>query len=75
MSSNLQEITLMSRNLCASVQGHLDTAAVELAAAPFYGERGHRLMKCLTTVKSEIDTMADMVDYFNFYSVDGRSDD
>jgi hypothetical protein len=30
MSSNLQEITLMSRNLCASVQGHLDIAATEL---------------------------------------------
>jgi methyl-accepting chemotaxis protein len=75
MSSNLQEITLMSRNLCASVQGYLDTASGELASAPFSGERGDRLMKCMAAVKGEIDTMADMVDYFNFYSVDGKPDD
>lgn len=74
MSSNLQEITLMSRNLCTSVQSHLDTATTELVTGPLRGEDGVRLQICIEALKSEIDTMADMVEYFNFYTMDAGHD-
>lgn len=70
MSSNLQEITLMSRNLCASVQSHLDSASAEVSSAVSTGETHRRLQATFTALQSEIDTMAEMVEYFNFYTVD-----
>jgi methyl-accepting chemotaxis protein len=75
MSSNLQEITLMSRNLCTSVQSRLATATTELVTAPLSGDDGVRLQTCIEALKSEIDTMADMVEYFNFYTVDAGHDE
>jgi methyl-accepting chemotaxis protein len=75
MSSNLQEITLMSRNLCTSARRHLDTAAADLPGVARAGLEGRRLGETIAALRSEIDTMADMVDYFNFYTVDGQSDE
>ena len=75
MSSNLQEITLMSRNLCTSARGHLDAATAELAGTSPTGDGGERLETTLATLKGEIDTMADMVEYFNFYTVDKGTDE
>ena len=72
MSSNLQEITLMSRNLCASAQSNLDAVTTELGSACLGKDEGDRLHTCIEEIKSEIDTMADMVEYFNFYTVDER---
>ena len=69
MSSNLQEITLMSRNLCASVQSNIETVTRELPP-PLAGEEESRLLTAIREIRSEIDTMADMVEYFNFYTVD-----
>lgn len=73
MSSNLQEITLMSRNLCTSVQSNLDTVTRELPP-PLDGEEERPLVTSIEEIRSEIDTMADMVEYFNFYTVDSEHD-
>ena len=75
MSSNLQEITLMSRNLCASARHHLDIAAADLPGAARAGQKGLRLGETIATLKSEIDTLAHMVDCFHFYTVDDKPDE
>jgi methyl-accepting chemotaxis protein len=83
MSSNLQEITLMSRNLCTAARGYLATASAALEAessAEFSGgllarDSDTPLRTTLAALKNEIDTMADMVEYFNFYTLDGAGDD
>jgi methyl-accepting chemotaxis protein len=83
MSSNLQEITLMSRNLCTAARGYLATASTVLeAGAPVglsrdvpAGEGKESLRIALAALGNEIDTMADMVAYFNFYTLDGAGDE
>jgi methyl-accepting chemotaxis protein len=83
MSSNLQEITLMSRNLCTAARGYLATASAVLEAeAPVVssgevsvGRGDDSLRTALAALGNEIDTMADMVAYFNFYTLDGAGDD
>ncbi len=75
MSSNLQEITLMSRNLCASAQSNLDKVTKELGGVSQGKDEGRWLHTCIEELKGEIDTMADMVEYFNFYTVDAGHDE
>jgi methyl-accepting chemotaxis protein len=84
MSSNLQEITLMSRNLCTAARAYLATASavLEAGAPPAVlsggvpaGDDEDPLRTTLAALGSEIDTLADMVAYFNFYTLDGTGDD
>lgn len=83
MSSNLQEITLMSRSLCTAARGYLATASAALEAETSTrhlekcpgGDCDDPFRSTITGLTNEIDTMADMVEYFNFYTLDEGSDD
>lgn len=75
MSSNLQEITLLSQNLCQSGQAFTHHAAIILEAPEIDASRVAQLKEEVERLESEINMLTDVIEYFNFYSVVGSKDD
>ena len=75
MSSNLQEITLLSQNLCQSGQEFTDQAAKILEAPELDNSRVEQLKEEVERLESEIIMLTDVIEYFNFYSVVGSDND
>ena len=73
MSSNLQEITLLSRNLCKSGQIFTAKASNLLNKADIDANR-IALQEEFEMLESEVAMLTEVIDYFNFYTVE-RSDD
>ena len=73
MSSNLQEITLLSRNLCKSGQAFTAKASNLLNKADIDANR-IALQEEVDMLESEVGMLTEVIDYFNFYTVE-RSDD
>ncbi len=75
MSSNLQEITLLSQNLCQSGQEFTHQAAKILEAPELDDTRLEQLKEEVERLESEINMLTDVIEYFNFYSVVGSDND
>ena len=75
MSSNLQEITLLSQNLCQSGQEFTHQAAKILEAPELDDTRLEQLKEEVERLESEIIMLTDVIEYFNFYSVVGSDND
>ncbi len=75
MSSNLQEITLLSQNLCQSGQEFTHHAAKILEAPELDNSRVEQLKEEVERLESEINMLTDVIEYFNFYSVVGSEND
>ncbi|MDM8543572.1 HAMP domain-containing protein [Desulfococcaceae bacterium HSG9] len=74
MSSNLQEITLLSQNLCESGQTFTTQASNLLNETDIDAESITLLKEKVSRFESEMDMLTEVIDYFNFYTVE-RSDD
>ncbi len=74
LSSNLQEITLLYQNLCESGQAFTTQASSLLNETDIDAESITLLKEKVVRFESEMDMLTEVIDYFNFYTVE-RSDD
>lgn len=75
MSSNLQEIILLSGNLCLSGKAFLGRTGDLLDDEKITEDNINKLKGDMDSLKSEMNTLSDVVDLFNCYTVEKRYDD
>ena len=75
MSSNLQEITLLSQNLCESGQAFTTKASSLLNEADIDADSIVQLKEEVVLLESEMGMLTEVIDYFNFYTVEGSNDE
>ncbi len=75
MSSNLQEITLLSQNLCESGQAFTTKAMNLLNQADIGADNIARLKEEVEVLESEVSMLTEVIEYFNFYTVESSDDD
>jgi methyl-accepting chemotaxis protein len=73
MSTNLQEIIMLSRSLCDSA-GRVMASTMKMMGTEAMTVQETQTMKTqLLGLESELDTLGQVIDYFKLYSVDDRS--
>lgn len=73
MSTNLQEIIMLSRSLCDSA-GRVTASTMKLMEKESMTAQDAEMMKTqLVGLESELGTLGQVIDYFKLYSVDDRS--
>lgn len=73
MSSNLQEIIWLSRNMCNYGDNFVEKA-IAVLDKPDPGEDDIKTMvREVRDLKAELETLGQVIEYFNFYTVDGKS--
>ncbi len=74
MSSNLQEIILLSQHICASGQSHVEKALAQLRQCSPDDRGVNRIENSIQALGKELTNLSELVGCFNFYSVDRKSD-
>jgi nitrogen fixation/metabolism regulation signal transduction histidine kinase len=75
MSSNLQEITLLSKNLCQSGENFI-SQTTSILSNPVIGKDEVGLLNVhLEKFKLEVEMMGSVINCFNFYTLEGNTDD
>ncbi len=70
ITGNLQEITMLSKNLCES-GAEITEKASSLLSQPDFGEAERAMLESeIKNLKTEFDTVSNMIEYFNFYKVE-----
>ena len=73
MSTNLQEIIMLSRSVCVSA-GRLTSNALDLLKKEqMTAEQSGAMQKQLVRLDSELTTLGQVIDFFKLYSVDDRA--
>jgi len=73
MSTNLQEIIMLSRSVCASA-GRVTTNAMELIAKNrMTPQSSEAMQKQLVRLDSELAMLGQVIDFFKLYSVDDQA--
>jgi len=73
MSTNLQEIIMLSRSVCASA-GRVTSNAMELIAKKRMTHlESEAMQKQLVRLESELAMLGQVIDFFKLYSVDDRA--
>ena len=73
MASNLQEIILMSQQLCVNGQNHVSHALSQLRNEGGI-QNNDQLKASIHALGSELSSLGEMMAYFNFYSFDQKHD-
>jgi methyl-accepting chemotaxis protein len=73
MSTNLQEIIMLSRSLCDSAGRVMASSMKLMERGAMTGQDSQRMKTQLTGLESELGTLGRVIDYFKLYSVDDRS--
>ncbi len=72
ITGNLQEITMLSKNLCESGTEIIENASSVLSH-PDFGETEKAMLETeIGNLKTEFDTLSEMIEYFNFYTVESH---
>ncbi len=69
MSSNLQEIILLSKNMCRSGQDFVKNALEILKEDAMTLEKAALMQKEVEYLKNELDILEEIIEYFNFYTI------
>ena len=73
MSTNLQEIIMLSRSVCLSA-GRVTSNALDLLKKEHMApEQSESMQKQLVRLDSELTTLGQVIDFFKLYSVDDRA--
>jgi methyl-accepting chemotaxis protein len=75
MSSNLQEITLLSKNLCQSGDDFVTQVGTILKKPAIGRKEVESLNMCLNNFNSDFKMMENVINCFNFYSLKRRPND
>lgn len=73
MSSNLQEIILLSRGLCENGEQYIEDALAQLKTGDLDYAGVQQLSETIQSLKSELDMLREFVACFKFYSVDQKA--
>jgi len=74
MSSNLQEIIWLSRNMCEYGDGFVEKT-LALLDKPDPGKDDIKsVAKEIKDLKEELETLGQVIEYFNFYTLDGKNE-
>jgi HAMP domain-containing protein len=74
MASNLQEIILLSQQICINGRVHMDNALAQLGPSDLDSHTTDELRKAIGSLRDELSTMGDMMAYFSFYTFDQKHD-
>jgi HAMP domain-containing protein len=74
MSSNLQEIILLSQSTCANGLHCVDKAMGQFKAGAIDDDGIERLQNTIRTIGGELSNLNEVIAYFNFYTVDQAHD-
>lgn len=74
MSSNLQEILLLTRGICAEGQGLVDDAAEQLKSGPLDSDGQTKIEDIIQRLGGEFASLNEMAVFFNYYRGDIRND-
>ena len=72
MSSNLQEITLLSRRMCDSGEQFVAQAMDKLDGGPLDRQNTAEMLRAVKDLKAELGMLNEVIAYFSFYSVDHK---
>ena len=72
MSSNLQEFILLSRNVCQSGDHFINQIKSVMQSSTIPNEEQKMLITQLKLLRSELETIENMIRCFNFYSLESR---
>lgn len=73
--SNLQEIIMFSKNLCSSGMGFVKKTEFILHKEEFSEEDMKKVAAEVEHLKNELVTLSEVIEYFDFYTVDHTNDD
>jgi len=74
MSSNLQEIILLSKRMCTNGQVFVDDALKQLQSGKFNNRSILQLQGTISDLGHELTMLNDVIAYFSFYSVERKQD-
>ena len=70
MSSNLQEIILLSKQMCSSGNNFIDNTEFMLEQESLGSEEVAKVGEEISRLKEEIGMLSEVIEYFNFYTVE-----
>jgi HAMP domain-containing protein len=70
MASNLQEITMLSKRMCAGGHGFVQNALVQLKEKPLSEDATIRLESAVRLLARDLHMLEEVIAYFSFYTVD-----
>ena len=73
MSTNLQEIIMLSRSVCASAGGVTTNAMELIAKKRMTSQESEAMQKQLVRLESELAMLGQVIDFFKLYSVDDQA--
>lgn len=74
MASNLQEITLLSRRMCAGGRQFVDEALGKLSERPLDDEQAAQLEAAVKRLGGDLEMLDQVLAYFRFYTVKAGHD-
>lgn len=74
MSSNLQEIILLSQSICTEGKKFVQEALIQLKNKPLSIKRAEQLERTVLKVNAELSILDEVIAYFNVYSLDRKND-
>ena len=74
MSSNLQEIILLSKRMCTNGKVFVDDALKQLQSGEFNNRGIQQLQGTVSDLGNELAMLNDVIAYFSFYSVERKQD-
>ncbi len=74
MASNLQEIILLSRNMCSAGNEYIRKTSSILNHQKLSRDNIDKIGKEVLHLKSEVELLSEFIDYFNFYTIEKKID-
>lgn len=74
MATNLQEIILLSQNMCANGKAHVDRALVQLQTSTDSDSNRQQLRQTIQKLEGELMSLNTVMDQFNFFTLEKRGD-
>lgn len=75
LSSNLQEITVLSKNLCDAHREFSEKTSQILDKNELSREDIDTILTDIKNLQSEVETLSEMIEYFSFYTVGEEKND
>ncbi len=74
MASNLQEIILLSRNMCSAGNEYIRKTSSILNHQKLSRDNIDKIGKEVLHLKSEVELLSEFIGYFNFYTIEKKID-
>ena len=74
MATNLQEIILLSRNMCSAGNEYIRKTSSILNHQKLSQDNIDKIGKELLHLKNEVELLSEFIDYFNFYTIEKKID-